>query len=715
VSKSFLAAVLVLLTAPFARAVSTLTCQTTAVPLIIHAEGITEAVGDLQIYCSGGIASQQQFGSVTLNLNVDVTNRIDAHDATDIVFTIDSGAGPVPGPQGVLVSPTTVAFDGANLQLSPTGTIALRFSNVRVNATQTVPSPGGTVVADISISGTSELTVNQSSILLGTTFSSLYSNFSSALVCAQSGATVPALQSFSLFLAAHAEFNTTRITEGYVAALAPKADVQNFNADTGDRVVIRYTGLSPLANLFVPVAVAGSDAVQPTAGGDFGVPASGGEYAPSANIGSLLLSLVTEADANGVGGTPLFIPPSPPSPVISFDALAEVPVASDGSAYAVYEVMDSSDSTMETAQFPTFLSVPPSGSGIVYTSSEQVMIAPVSTVMTASITAPVPRFVQTIATNDCAIVGDCSAVYFPHLTVSVDSLNFTESAGLATSQLLSITNTGEGSMTWTSSIVYVMGTYVSTLPGWLSLNPSGFAGDSDVTVVADATSLAPGTWNAIITINAGPVAGSAQIPITLTVTPSAGPSISSVTSSANFYGPMTAGSLGTIIGANFTAPVTVTVGGLPAQILFSNNRQVNLLVPAGLAGQASTQVVVSNNGVAMAPVTVPLAPFSPGIFPGAILNQDNTVNSAAHPAPPGTVVQMWGTGISATGVVTGLISGQLAIPQYAGPAPDLPGVQQVNLPIPGGFAPRQYFVQICEASSSSAPVCSPPAWVVVGQ
>ena len=708
--KAIFAAVgFLLFAAPAANAwVSTLTCQTTAVPLIVHAEGITEAVGDLQIYCSGGTPMEQQFGSVTLNLNVDVTNRIDASNNTDIVFTIDSGAGPVAGPTGVLVSASRVAFSGAHFTLSPAGDVTLRFSNLRVNATQTVPSPGGNVLVNISVSGSSDLSVNQSSILVATTEASLFSNFSSELVCEQSGSAVPPSLSFSVFHAAHAAFNTTRITEGYVAALAPKADVQNFQADSGDRILVRYTGLSPLAHLYVPIAVAGSDAIQPTGGGDFGVPASGGQYMPSAYVGSLLLSLVTEADSNGAGGTPLYIPNIPGSGTVTFDALSELPVAADGSAYAVYEVMDSSDSTMETAQFPTFLGVPPSGSGIVYTGEEQVLQAPVSTVMTASATAPLPRFVETIATNDCAIIGDCGAGYFPHLAVSSNALNFTEPAGLSTNQILKITNAGEGSLNWTSSIAYRSGS------GWLSLSPAAWSGNSDVSVVADATSLGVGTYNATIAIDAG-TAGSAQVAVTLIVGAPEAPSIRSVTSSANFNGPPTAGSLATIIGAEFTQPVTVTLSGLPAQILFSNNRQINLLVPAALAGQISTQIVVSNNGVPMAPVGVLLAPFSPGIFPGAILNQDGTVNGAAHPAPAGSAIQIFGTGVSANGVVTGRIGGQPYIPEYAGIAPGLPGVQQVNLRIPDGFTPPgQYFLQICEGGPGGPPVCGPPVWLVVG-
>jgi uncharacterized protein (TIGR03437 family) len=125
--------------------------------------------------------------------------------------------------------------------------------------------------------------------------------------------------------------------------------------------------------------------------------------------------------------------------------------------------------------------------------------------------------------------------------------------------------------------------------------------------------------------------------------------------------------------------------------------------------------VVSLNGVALAPVTVPLAQFSPGIFPGAILNQDNTVNGAAHPAPPGTIVQVFGTGVSAGGVVTGRIAGRPVIPEYAGPAPGLPGVQQVNLQVPAGLSPAQDYLQICEAAGAGAPLCSPAASLTVGQ
>src|SRR5208283_4997266 len=132
----------------------------------------------------------------------------------------------------------------------------------------------------------------------------------------------------------------------------------------------------------------------------------------------------------------------PGSGPVTFDKLVAIPVSSAGSASIVYEVKDASDTTQETAQFPTFLAVPPTGNGITYTSNETVTLAPVSTVLTASITGPVPRFVQTEAPNDCAIVGDCNAPYFPHLSVSPSSMNFTVATGSSNSQFLDINNIG---------------------------------------------------------------------------------------------------------------------------------------------------------------------------------------------------------------------------------------------------------------------------------
>ena len=107
---------------------------------------------------------------------------------------------------------------------------------------------------------------------------------------------------------------------------------------------------------------------------------------------------------------------------------------------------------------------------------------------------------------------------------------------------------------------------------------------------------------------------------------------------------------------------------------------------------------------------------------GAILNQDNSLNSAANPAPSGTVVQLFGTGSGALsgGVtdgqiisvplpqlmasVTATIGGLPAKVNYAGPAPSLiAGVMQVNLEVPMGLAagPQAVLLKVGGASTQT--------------
>ena len=149
-------------------------------------------------------------------------------------------------------------------------------------------------------------------------------------------------------------------------------------------------------------------------------------------------------------------------------------------------------------------------------------------------------------------------------------------------------------------------------------------------------------------------------------------------------GPIAPGSIATISGTNFAGTnVTVTFDGNPGQVLFSNGTQINVVVPAALGAKASTQVAVSVDGNSSAPFTATLAPFAPGIFANGILNQDYSLNNAQHPAAVGSVIQIFATGLSGNGVITAKIGGMVVDqPYYAGPAPGLVGVQQVDLILP---------------------------------
>ena len=143
--------------------------------------------------------------------------------------------------------------------------------------------------------------------------------------------------------------------------------------------------------------------------------------------------------------------------------------------------------------------------------------------------------------------------------------------------------------------------------------------------------------------------------------------------------------------------------------------QINVFVPYWLEPGKSAAVVVQSDTAVSAPVLVPVVTAAPGLAtadqsgsgPGAILNQDLSVNGPANPAARGSIVSLFGTGegnvspymlsgdlsIStpyATPVapVTVSIGGQTAEVTYAGAAPLAPvGVFQINVKIPAAVSP----------------------------
>jgi uncharacterized protein (TIGR03437 family) len=221
--------------------------------------------------------------------------------------------------------------------------------------------------------------------------------------------------------------------------------------------------------------------------------------------------------------------------------------------------------------------------------------------------------------------------------------------------------------------------------------------------------LPAGTYQATLTIDGG-AAGRRFVAVTLVVSQAAapvGPQITMVENAATFAQvPVVAGSLTTIMGSSFTGKiVSVTFNGIPATIDFSNATQINLLVPAALASQTSAQMVVTVDGVNSAPMTVQLAPFEPGIFTGAVVNQDATVNAVSNGAAGGSVVYFYATGLSGAGAITVRIgSMEITNLNYAGPAPGYPGVQQINVVVPTGMGAMTTELYACGNG-----VCSPPA------
>ena len=678
-------------------------CVTSAVPPIVRAEGLTERIGDILYTCSG-VPNSSFTANFTIALNAAVTNRISAGSVlAGIVFTVNNGSGPQPIlVQPLLNTPNTLVFNGVNFMLSPQGSLDFRVAGIRVNATQ-VPIDNQ-IIASLGINVVG-LALTSSQVVVGRPERGLYAGFSSKLVCAQNGSPLPATIDFTNLILARTALASTRFTEGFADAFGPRSAEANFNADAGERVILRYSGFPSDARLFVPDVIAGSDAVQPTAGGDFGLPASGGAYAPVAG-GTLLLARVAGANSNGAGGTPVYVPDVIGSGTVAFNSVSELGIV-NGSAYVVYEVVDANKARIETAQFPTFLGLVPDGNRNATQTSETISFAAVSTVGVASATEPLPHFTGAAPPPDCGIIGDC-ATYLPALSVDITTLQFSAKVGDPTQQgYFTTRNTGGGSMPWTASVTYAAGN------GWLSLDTTQGIGSQNVRVYATPGNLPPGIYNATITIDAG-AAGVKTIVVTFTLSaatpaPAAVPAVSSVLNAASFADVAAVpGSLSTIMGSAFSGKnVGVSFEGLAAQVLFSNSSQINLLVPQELGAKTSAQLVVTVDGSSSAPRTVALAPFAPAIFKGAVLNQDYTVNDTGRGAAPGSVIQIFATGLSGAGRITGRIHDRdIAVPYYAGPAPGLIGVQQVNLVVPEDLPAMTTAVLVCAEAGTK--VCSLP-------
>jgi uncharacterized protein (TIGR03437 family) len=327
----------------------------------------------------------------------------------------------------------------------------------------------------------------------------------------------------------------------------------------------------------------------------------------------------------------------------------------------------------------------------------------------------VPRFIAAQPASDCTIVGDCQAGYFPKLAVqTTNSFQATVTAGGPTTEVpghIFIGNTGGGILNWVIAIQYQQGS------NWLLVDNVSGQNDATVDLWAKPQNLAAGVYAANLVVSGGgPLSAPITIPVAVTVlaqatptpTPTPAPApvvtVSSVVNAASLtVTPLVPGSLGTVLGSNLAGKsVAVAFNGTPATLLYTSATQINLQVPAGLdPSLTAASLVVTVDGAASKPVTVALAPAGPSIFNGGVLNQDYSPNAPASAAQAGAVLQIFSTGIPAGAPVSVAIGGQTGLaPLYAGPAPGLTGVQQVNVAVPGGLLSGPSPLEICAVAAS---------------
>jgi uncharacterized protein (TIGR03437 family) len=204
--------------------------------------------------------------------------------------------------------------------------------------------------------------------------------------------------------------------------------------------------------------------------------------------------------------------------------------------------------------------------------------------------------------------------------------------------------------------------------------------------------------------------------IDLITAPPVDSSITVVNAASLRAGPIAPGEILSLFGTGLTvsdgppAGTQVTFNGNASTLFFVQQNQINLLVPASLAGVRSAQIKVLVNGTVRGQATVEVVDAAPAIFTmangtgqAAALNEDGTPNSPDRPAPRGTIVTLFATGNGGESVPVKLRIGDYAAELlYAQAAPGFAGLMQINARVPGGFAPAGLLSVVLQTGSAQS-------------
>ena len=697
-------------------AVASLICNSTAVQAVVRTEGLTERLGEMVFTCTGNTPGGDVGASFSVYLNASVTNRVDGVGFTDAVLTVDDGTGTTPATaRGRLVGSNAIIFEHLNWTLTSSAVSTIKIANIRVNATG---SSNRAITASVATNGISRIVTNQPNLTIGYTQAGLLANTSTAsILCDGSPFPEDSLVTLPNLYTAGTRVSSLRVTEGTANGFEPR----QLNTTSGTRIVIKYSGFPVESQIFVPDVIAGSTATEQSASGDLGVPRALGKYTPGSS-GQLLLIRVHGHDANGGGGALAWAPPFGAAGPITLDGASGVPLF-NGAGIAVYEIYDASPSILESAQISTFLALPPRAGGKLTVAQASVTYGPLSDVKTASETAPVPRFAAVTPAVDCAIIKDCNADYFPRLFVDAPPLIFQATAGVPgyLGKFIRILNDNGGLMIWTATIQYAR----DGPTGWLRVSRE--IGTNNASIILDAYPeklTAPGFYSATLVIDAGPLAGTRLLSVSLTASeapkPIVRPAVSKVYNSADpRFATLVPGSRAVLEGVRLKgAQMQITIDNIDAPILTSTDTRVQFVVPAALGFRSTAQLIYTADFIPGAPFTVALTAAAPAIYPNGVLNQNSVPNSMQDPEFVGNIFQVFASGLPAAslGTISAKIHDrEISQPLFAGPAPGLNGIQQVNFAIPSDLPAMNSEVIVCgwPANSPGQRVCSPPAVITL--
>jgi adhesin/invasin len=321
------------------------------------------------------------------------------------------------------------------------------------------------------------------------------------------------------------------------------------------------------------------------------------------------------------------------------------------------------------------------------------------------------------------------------LALSTRLMQFAAAAGAdPLPQTLQVQNTSASALSFTVT--------ASTVSGgdWLAVSPasgsSTAAAPGNVVVQVTSAGLAAGNYTGTLNISAN----ASNSPQAVTVNLAVGaplPNRNGFVNGASFSqtAVVSPGSIVSLFGSNLApgtaaaaslplpttlAGVQVLVNGIPAPLFYVSPAQINFQMPAGITDTV-VQVVIVSGSVQSLPVTVPIVTEDPGIFTirsdgtgqAAALNADNSANGAGHPAAPGSVVQIFATGLGAVdppvlpGQAAGsnpvsvtlskpvvMMNGVGAEVLFSGLAPGFVGLYQVNARVPQSVTGAAVSLQI---------------------
>lgn len=312
------------------------------------------------------------------------------------------------------------------------------------------------------------------------------------------------------------------------------------------------------------------------------------------------------------------------------------------------------------------------------------------------------------------------------LTASPNNVNFTYTTGAPApaNQTVVLSSTG-GAAPFSVKVDQGTGT-------WLTVTPTTGNTPANLAFAVNPQGLTANKYTATVTISSSASLTPTTVTVTLTVSAPIPPLVTSVNNAASYAtGGVSPGEniviFGTGIGPaqlvqgkvtgnvwdNIAGNTQVLFDGVAAPVIYASAQATSVMVPYGVAGRQSTSIRIVFQGVQSDPLVYNVVQAAPGIYsqnqsgtgPGAILNQDNSVNGPSNPAAKNSAVAVYMTGeglttpssidgalapLDGTGLnkpqlqpVTATVAGIPATVEYAGTAPGIIyGVMQVNVRIP---------------------------------